>query len=88
MLHTYELEAPLNHFSDSMLNDHLYTLFKTGKLETPELMRKLLCFFVKRHRVQIEPKVNEYLLSKKLTLDNWLASVKVIDEETLCVSIS
>ena len=29
----YELEALLNHFSDSMLNNHLYTLFKTGKLE-------------------------------------------------------
>ena len=34
----YELEAPLNHFSDSMLNDHLYSMYKKGKLESPDLM--------------------------------------------------
>ena len=34
----YVIEAPLNHFSDSMLNDLLYTMYKRGKLETPELM--------------------------------------------------
>ena len=67
---SYELEAPLNHFSDNMLNDHLYTMYKKGKLETPELMRKLLCFFSKRYRRTLEPKVNEYLRSKKLSMDD------------------
>ena len=38
----YEIEAPLNHFSDSMLNNHLYTMYKKGKLESPDFMRKLL----------------------------------------------
>ena len=50
----YEIEAPLNHFSDSMLNDHLYTMYKKGKLESPDLMRKLLCFFSKKYRGLIE----------------------------------
>ena len=72
----YEIEAPLNHFSDSMLNNHLYTMYKKGKLESPDLMRKLLCFFSKKYRSSIEPRVNEYLQSKKLTFDNWMSSVK------------
>ena len=58
---SYEIEAPLNHFSDNMLNDHLYTMYKKGELETPELMRKLLCFFSKRYCRTLEPKVNECL---------------------------
>ena len=72
----YELEAPLNHFSDNMLNDHLYTMYKKRKLETPELMQKLLCFFSKRYRRTLEPKVNEYLRSKKLSMDDWMTAVK------------
>ena len=39
---SYELEAPLNHFSDNMLKDDLCPMYKKGKLETPELMQKLL----------------------------------------------
>ena len=39
-------------------------------------MWKLLCFFMKRHRALIEPKVSKYLLSKKLSLDDWITSVK------------
>ena len=72
----YELEAPLNHFSDSMLNNHLYTMYKKGKLETPELMWKLLCFFMKHYRKILEPRVTEYLHAKKLTLDDWLNAIK------------
>ena len=72
----YEIEAPLNHFSDSMLNDHLYTMYKKGKLKSPKLMQKLLCFFSKKYRSLIEQKVNEYLQSKKLTFDDWIAAVK------------
>ena len=73
---SYVIEAPLNHFSDSMLNDHLYTMYKKGKLETLKLMQKLLCFFSKRYRSLIEPKVNEYLQSKKLSIDDWMTAVK------------
>ena len=73
---SYVIEAPLNHFSDSMLNNHLYTMYKKGKLETPELMQKLLCFFSKRYHRLIEPKVNEYLRSKKLSMDDWMTAVK------------
>ena len=72
----YKLEAPLNHFSDMMLNHHLYTMRKKGKLETLELMRKLLCFFIRRYQRALEPNVTEYLQSKKLTLDDWLNAVK------------
>ena len=72
----YEIEAPLNHFNDSMLNNHLYTMYKQGKLESPDLMRKLLCFFSRKYHGLIEPKVNDYLKSKKLTFDDWMTPVK------------
>ena len=72
----FELEAPLNRFSDTMLNQHLYSMYKKGKLEKPMVMRKLLCFFVCRYRNELEPKVNEYLQAKKLTMDDWLNAVK------------
>ena len=72
----YKIEAPLNHFSDSMLNNHLYGMYKKGKLESPDLMRKLLCFFSRKYRGLIEPKVNDYLKSKKLTFDDWMTAVK------------
>ena len=39
-------------------------------------MQKLLCFFSKRYRSLIEPKVNEYLQSKKLSIDDWMTAVK------------
>ena len=73
---TFELEAPLNRFSDTMLNQHLYSMYRKGKLEKPVVMRKLLCFFVRQYRKELEPKVNEYLQSKKLTMDDWINAVK------------
>ena len=73
---TYELKVPLNHFSDTMHNQHLYTMYKKGKLEMPEVMRKLLCFFVWHYRAELEPKVTEYLQTKKLTIDDWLKAAK------------
>ena len=73
---TFELEAPLNRFSDTMLNQHLYSMCKKGKLEKLDVMRKLLCFFVRRYCKELEPKVNEYLQVKKLTMDNWIKAVK------------
>ena len=39
---SYQLQAPLNHFSDTMLNDHLYTMYKKGKLETHAKIAVLL----------------------------------------------
>ena len=42
----YELEVPLNNFSDSILNDHLCTMYKRKRLKTPALMRKLVGFFI------------------------------------------
>ena len=66
----YKLEAPLNHFSDTMLNDHLYSMYKRRQLETPVLKRKLVSFFVKRYRTNLEPRLMDYLQKKKLTLDD------------------
>ena len=34
----YQLEAPLNNFNDRKLNDHLYVIYGTKKLETVEFM--------------------------------------------------
>ena len=39
-------------------------------------MQKLLCFFSKRYHRLIEPKVNEYLRSKKLSMGDWMTAVK------------
>ena len=72
----YELEAPLSHFSDSMLNNHLYTMYKKGQLEWPEVMCKLLTFFFKRYCDALLPKVEDYLQSKKLSMEDWLKAVK------------
>ena len=72
----YQLEAPLNSFSDWILNDHLYTIYKRKQLETAALMRKLASFFVCRYQKKLTNCVKDYLESKKLTLDNWLRCVK------------
>ena len=72
----FELEVPLSHFSNSMLNNHLYTMYRKGHLETPALMCKLLTFFIKRYQCFLVPMVKDYLNSKKLTLDDWLRAVK------------
>ena len=39
-------------------------------------MHKLVSFFIRHYKSQLEPRVKEYLDSKKLTLDQWLESVK------------
>ena len=72
----YELEAPPSRFSDAMLNDHLYLMYKKGQLDNPTVMRKLLLFFVKCYRAKLEPMVTDYLKSNKLSLDEWLMAVK------------
>ena len=40
-------------------------------------MHKLVGFFIHCYKPQLEPRVKEYLGSKKLTLDQWLESVKI-----------
>ena len=72
----YKLEAPLNNFSDRILNDHLYTMYRRRRLETATLMRKLVGFFVRCYQRKLAVHVKEYLESKKLTLGDWLMSVK------------
>ena len=57
----YEPEASLNSFSDRLLNDHLYMLYKCEQLETPSLMWKLVSFFIRCFENQLEPRVHEYL---------------------------
>ena len=72
----YQLEAPLNTFSDQILNDNLCTFYKRKWLETAALMRKLVSFFVHHYRKKFTECVKDYLEFKKLTLDDWLRFVK------------
>ena len=72
----FQLEAPVNSFSDTTLSDHLYTIYSRKQLDSVSTMRKLVSFFVRCYKPQLEPRVKEYLDSKKLTLDQWLESVK------------
>ena len=51
--------------------------FRKRNLETPKLMRKLIAFFVFRHKKLLFKKTREYLESKKLTMDEWLNSVRM-----------
>ena len=66
----YELEKPLNSFEDRALNDHLYRVYYSNKMETTLLMRQWISYFARQHRKQITIKVKDYLNSKKLSLDD------------------
>ena len=72
----FQLEAPLNSFSDTTLNDHLYKIYHKNQLVSVETMRKLVGFFVRCYKTLLEPRVRAYLDSKKLTLGQWLDAVK------------
>ena len=72
----YVLEASLSQFSNGMLNNNLCTMYRKGWLERLELMHKLLTFFVKRYHGLLVPMVEEYLNSKKLSMEDWLKAVK------------
>ena len=72
----FQLEALLNSFSDTTLNDHLYKIYHKNQLVSVETMRKLVGFFVRRYKTLLEPRVPAYLDSKKLTLGQWLDAVK------------
>ena len=41
-----QTRGALDNFIDTILNDHLYTMYKRKRLKTPVLMRKLVGFFV------------------------------------------
>ena len=71
----FEIEAPLNSFSDRTLNDHLYSMFKQKNLETPSVMQKLVTFYVKHYHAKLQPCIMRYLASKKMTLEDWSISV-------------
>ena len=71
----YCLECNLNSFNDAELNDHLYRIYYPKRMDT-QVLRRYLAYYVNLYPKQITPKVNNYLKSKKLTLDEWLKSVK------------
>ena len=75
--HSHQPECKLNQFMDAVLNDHLYMTFCKKNLETPKLMRKLIVFFVRHYKKMLSKKAQEYLESKKLTMDEWLNSVSM-----------
>ena len=84
--HSHQPERKLNQFTDAALNNHLYMTFRKRNLETPKLMRKLIAFFVHRYKKMLFKKVQEYLKSKKLTMDEWLNSVSMNRRgDILCV---
>ena len=53
----FQLEAPLNSFSDTILNDHLYKMYHKKQLVSVETMRKLVGYFVRRYKTLLEPRV-------------------------------
>ena len=69
-------ECKLNSLMDSHLNDHPYGVFSTKHSETVSFMRTWTGFFVRQYRTRISKRVKPYLDSKKLSLDDWLMSVK------------
>ena len=82
----YQLEKPLNSFEDHALNDHLYRVYYSDKMETTLLMRQWISYFAHQHREQITIKVKDYLNSKKLSLDDWLRCVNEgRREDILCM---
>ena len=75
--HSHQPECNMKQFTDDVLNDHLYMTFHKKNLETPKLMHKLIIFFVRRYKKMLSKKAQEYLGSKKLTMEEWLNSVSM-----------
>ena len=61
---------------DRELNDHLYQLFYGKKTKNITLMRRWISYYTKQYPKQIIAKVQPYLNSKKLTLEDWLRCVR------------
>ena len=74
--HNYQTERKLNQFTDDILNNHLYMTFHKKNLETPKLICKLVIFFIRRYNKLLSKKAQDYLESKKLTMDEYLNSVR------------
>ena len=74
--HEYEPEYKLDSLNDNRLNDHLYAVFSTKRKGTVSFMGTWMGFFVRQHRTKLSQRVQPYLNSKKLSLDEWLLSVK------------
>ena len=72
----YKWESDLNRFNDKCLNDHLCSVFSTKRQETISFMQTCTSFFVHQYRTKLTLRVQSYLDSKKLSLDEWLMSVK------------
>ena len=72
----YEPKCKLNSLTDSHLNDHLYGVYSSKCSETISFMRTWTGFFIRQYRTKISQRVKPYLDSKKLSLDDWLMSVK------------
>ena len=72
----FQLERTHNSFNDSELNDHSYHLFYCKKTENISLMRQWISYYVRQYPKQITAKVQPYLNSKKLTLEDWLRCVR------------
>ena len=51
-------------------------MFSTKRKETVSFMTTWTGFFVRQHRIKLSQKVQPYLSSKKLSLDEWLMPVK------------
>ena len=49
--------------------------FRKKNLGTPKLICKLVIFFVRHYKELLAMKAQDYLDSKKLTIDEWLNSV-------------
>ena len=71
----YYSERSLNSFNDAELNDHLYRIYYPKCMDTL-VLRRYIAYFVNLYPKQITQKASNYLDSKRLTLDEWLKSVK------------
>ena len=72
----YQLERSLNSFDNKTLNNHLYQIYYKKKMETTVLIRKWISYFVCQHHIRLTAHVQDYLDSKKLSMDDWTCSVK------------
>ena len=72
----YQIEGTMNQFTDNILNDHLCMIFCKKNLKTPQLIHKLVTFLVQYYKKLLSKKAEDYLNSKKLTIDEWLNSVR------------
>ena len=68
----YYSECSLNSFNDAELNDHLYRIYYPKRMDT----LRYIAYFVNLYPKQITQKASNYLDSKRLTLGEWLKSVK------------